>query len=131
MNPNAFRFVFPAVLNRLDYAHKLTLADVSPVEVPDAREVLRWYFSEMTGGVAYERGVNAPWNTGAPHTLTRDNFSNARNVSSTRLQDFAASVGQLPSQGKAKKGSIYSSFFFWKWIHKPMRTTTKYRTNRR
>ena len=40
----------------------------------------------------------------------REAHPNARNVSSTRLQDFAASVGQLPAQGKAKKGSIYSLF---------------------
>lgn len=80
--PCAYRFVFPEVLRRMDYASKLSPNDISMVEVPDTRDVLTWYISEMIGGVTYEKRLNETWNTCLPHTLTRENFTNARNVSS-------------------------------------------------
>jgi hypothetical protein len=55
-----YRFVFPEVLRGLKWARGVVPADLERVELPDARQVIRWYFAEMTDGARYERAINQP-----------------------------------------------------------------------
>jgi len=76
-----YTVVFPRVLSRLNYLHLLTSGDFSHRTV-DGREILRWYFLDMSKGVAYEKYVQNAENTACPNRLTEGNFRNTKNVNS-------------------------------------------------
>jgi Family of unknown function (DUF6308) len=79
---SGFRFVFPNVLTRLKWAHRVTPADSSRIELRDIRNVLSWYFSQMTGGARFQQAIQEEWNTKRPNCLVKQNFQAAKQISS-------------------------------------------------
>lgn len=67
---------FPRVLDRMDYAHRVTRSEV----VVDGKEVLKWYCSWATDGIKYEWIVQSAENQGVPDCLIEANISNLTNV---------------------------------------------------
>ncbi len=70
-------FTFPEYMESLTDASK---AKTSEVEV-DALDVIQWYFSEMTGGRAYERRLQKLESVDDPDCFSQSGIGNLRNVS--------------------------------------------------
>lgn len=70
---------FPAVLDHLNYEHRVTRRSVTV----DAADILHWYCREWaTLGMRYERFVHSDENRAHPHSITRANVSNSTNLRS-------------------------------------------------
>jgi hypothetical protein len=73
----SFRFEFPQVLKRRDWARNIRPSDIASEVIADAREAMGWYFRANKTAARYERAIHESWNLDRPHSLTKRNFSNA------------------------------------------------------